>query len=773
MGGLPVLPDASGRAAVRGARFALALTAVAWVGYLIELTLRLARSPLGVRPVAETLVYLVLVSLLAGSASAYLLARLGHFQRAGRHRRVPRSTIDGHFDHREPSATVLVPSYREEEHVVVLTLLTCALQEYPDLRVVLLIDDPPRPRDPDAAQALDRAREIPGEVQALLAEPSHRFEAALAAYESTIHPDGHADGTTLEVLAEYYDDAASWINTQRADLDENDHVDQFVAIEVLDRLAGDLAATAVSLREAAMDPRALMSHRRVGQLYRRLAWIFRVEMASFERKRFASLSHEANKAMNLNSYLGLMGGDYRIETSPGGDVLLPAGDGRVDVSIPAADYVVTVDADSVLLPEYCLRLVHHLELPEHQDVAVAQTPYSAYRGAPTRIERMAGATTDVQHIVHQGLTHFDATFWVGANAVIRRTALDDLLVEDDVSGFTVRRYISDRTVIEDTESSIELRDRGWKLHNLPERLSYSATPPDFGSLAVQRQRWANGGLIILPQLLRAWRRRDEDGRRRIRFTEVFLRVNYLASISWASLGLLVLLFYPFDNTLLSRLAVLTALPYFAAMANDLRRSGYKRTDIFRVYAFNLLLLPVNLVGTIQSIGQGIGGHKIDFVRTPKVKNRTVVALPYLLLPLLLVWWSVRTLAIDIEEQNLVHGAFATANLAGAAYAFVAFVGIRHALVDVAVSLRDYVYRPVAPAAPVEEIPHWASVLYVGGSIPEEVERNAPLAVALAAHDGDSANSIAVEGDGLRRWIEQTDVELPVDLTEPTTAGDRR
>ena len=36
--------------------------------------------------------------------------------------------------------------------------------------------------------------------------------------------------------------------------------------------------------------------------------------------------------------------------------------------------------------------------------------------------------------------------------------------------------------------------------NYPERLSYSATPPDFGSLVVQRRRWANGGLLILPKL---------------------------------------------------------------------------------------------------------------------------------------------------------------------------------------------------------------------------------------------------------------------------------
>ena len=39
-------------------------------------------------------------------------------------------------------------------------------------------------------------------------------------------------------------------------------------------------------------------------------------MTSFERKQYVSLSHEANKAMNLNSYIGLMGGRYREVDSP-------------------------------------------------------------------------------------------------------------------------------------------------------------------------------------------------------------------------------------------------------------------------------------------------------------------------------------------------------------------------------------------------------------------------------------------------------------------------
>src|SRR5690606_5256104 len=212
--------------------------------------------------------------------------------------------------------------------------------------------------------------------------------------------------------------------------------------------------------------------------------------------------------------------------------------------------ILTLDADSLLLREYCLRLVHFMEQPGNERVGVTQTPYSSFRGAATRIERLAGATTDLQHILHQGKTHYDATFWVGANAVIRKAALEDIVETETSGGFVVKRYVQDRTVIEDTESSIDLGTHGWSLANHPERLSYSATPPDFGSLVVQRRRWANGGLLIMPKLVRQVRERRARGER-VRLSEILLRVNYMASITWASFGLLFLLAYPYDSRLLS------------------------------------------------------------------------------------------------------------------------------------------------------------------------------------------------------------------------------
>src|SRR6202034_1954851 len=323
--------------------------------------------------------------------------------------------------------------------------------------------------------------------------------------------------------------------------------------------------------------------------------------------------------------------------------------------------------------------------------AIAQTRYSAFPGSATRLERIAGASTDLQHIVHQGLTYYDATFWVGANAVIRKRALNEIAESSYIGDWEIKHYIRDRTVIEDTESTIDMGIHGWRLFNVPERMSYSATPPDFGSLAIQRRRWANGGLLIVPKLRRQSRARRRAGQR-TRFGELFLRWNYMASISWSSISLLILLAFPFSAALISPLLALIALPYFLAMASDLRYCGYKRLDVLRVYGFNLILLPVNLAGTLSSIVQGITASKAPFARTPKVKDRTVVPPFPLIAPFVLIGLAGFTFYHAYVNHLTENACYAALNVILACYAVVAFIGLRNSLVDLWIHGTAPLYR---------------------------------------------------------------------------------
>jgi len=366
---------------------------------------------------------------------------------------------------------------------------------------------------------------------------------------------------------------------------------------------------------------------------------------------------------------------------------VPRARGTMDV--PDAELVLTLDADSVLVPDYALRLEHVMRLPGNERVAVVQTPYSAFPGAPGVVERIAGATTDIQYLIHQGFTRYNATFWVGANALLRKAALEDICTEHDERGYRVRKYIQDRTVIEDTESSIDLADRGWTLVNYPERLAYSATPSDFGSLLIQRRRWANGGLIILPKALRhlfrgpkAWRKTAEG----------FCRVHYLTSVAFANVALLVILFGSFERNAYIAWLLVSSLPYMYLYARDLVLCGYRWSDFLRVYALNVLLVPIHLGGSLKSLHQAATGRKTPFARTPKVTGRTAAPGAYVLAEYGLLAAALVMVGINVFDRHWLSAGFAFTYAVTAGYAIDRFIGRRASVED----LRLWLRRPATP-----------------------------------------------------------------------------
>lgn len=713
---LPILHDRPSTRKITLSRIAIVLTALFWVIYLVDTVIRqFFDGPHTFQFTIQAISYLIVVTLLTFSALMYLITRQGALQRFSRHVRVPRADLDNYFSAHKAGLTVLIPSYNEEVSVIRKTIISALMQEYPNKRVVLLIDDSPNQPTADARKKLTQTRNIGKEIVRQFAEPRKRFRHFVAADE--IGTDQKSINRFQAELIEEYRWAATWLTTFADNETIDDHVDVFFADQVIRALANELSLTAQALEASVRDKQPLLPAR-LSQLSQRLGWIFGGDVDVFERRAYASLSHEPNKAMNLNSYIGLMGGSYRLMRGADGTVLLPVHSGSAEAAlvIPDSEFVLTLDADSILLREYCLRLVYFLQQPENERVAVVQTPYSSFRGAPTRIERLAAATTDVQHILHQGMTHYGATFWVGANAVIRKKALEDIVEKEHVGGFEIKRYIQDWTVIEDTESSIDMTLRGWSLVNYPERLSYSATPPDFGALIVQRRRWANGGLLILPKFFARIAAAKRSGEH-VSAAEIFVRINYMASIAWASFGLVLMLVYPYDGRLLSPLVVLAALPYFIAMASDFKYSGYKYSDVIRIYGFNLILLPVNMAGVLKSIQQALTGKKIPFARTPKVKNRTISPTLFLITPLLIVGFSVFTFMRSYHEGNWGNATFAALNALLATWAIIACIGLWSTVTDLWQSIKNWLWVEVdtrstsAPAA--DAVFDWRAALHHG------------------------------------------------------------
>ena len=676
-------------------KLALLGTLLVTVGFFGEVfpILRLGFADHAFRAIIDNILYLSFLGFLIYGNMLYLFSRIGYFKRLAAHRPATEEELRGFYNTTAPAVTYLIPSYKEEERSIRQALLSAALQEYPDRQVVLLLDDPPNPKNPDDLASLVQARQLPEEIHKLLYAEHQKYEGAAKDYQKR-ETAGLLDlKAECLRLSERYQDVARWFEKQTKLCAINDHTDALFSEKILRARALTHHEQAYELLELAQridDLPAEQAKARLHQEYCRLSTLFSAQLSSFERKRYRNLSHEPNKAMNLNSYMSLMGTCVQEIQRKDGLYLEETTSQPHAPRIRDAAYVIILDADSLVLPEYALRLIHILETPGNEKIAVIQTPYSAVPNAPSALERVAGASTDVQYFISQGSTWYGATFWVGASAVLRKAALEDVGTIHCSAGYPIRKYIQDRTLIEDTDSTLDLIQKGWRLYNYPERLAYSATPPDFGSLLIQRGRWSNGGLLVVPKLLSYL----STGPLSVsKICEALFRFYSLVSMAGISAGFFLLLVWPYANELNTWWFALVGVPYYLLYMRDLQLAGFwRRGEILRVFALNVLLVPVLLMGTLKSLRQAWNGEKSPFTRTPKVLERTQVPACYILYAFTFLFWLVTAASIDFMNHHWFDGAFALVNAGILYYAITRFIGLRNCRTDLALSWQSWRLR---------------------------------------------------------------------------------
>ena len=307
----------------------------------------------------------------------YQVTRLGRLRRIQEHQ-ASSCTEDGHpwFVAEAPALTILVPSYREELPVIRQTLLSAALQDYPNKRVVLLLDDPPAPKTRQDQSALWAARSLPFDLQTLLASPYCYVTDAKSAFRSRQSTTDFALGEECVWLSDCYRWAAEWFEVQAKEAPVESHTDVWFVEHILTQPAQVCrkeSAQWFARRRQISDVPCETLQQEIDAAYVCLAARFRVEFDVFERKQYCNLSHEPNKAMNLNSFLGIMGKRVKPVRRKDGLYLEDTDHNRSRL-VPDTPYVITLDADSLLKPRYATTLVRLMEQPEHAQVAVAQTP---------------------------------------------------------------------------------------------------------------------------------------------------------------------------------------------------------------------------------------------------------------------------------------------------------------------------------------------------------------------------------------------------------------
>jgi hypothetical protein len=260
-------------------------------------------------PVWQEAIYVLLGLALAYGAFAHVLCHLGYVTR--RRDRAGPPKAEDLARGRATRFGALIPSYREEPEFVYRAMLSVALQRHDDKWLRLLVDDPPEPCGPEHKRLLEAARALPDQVRAFL-EPFGRIaaRASTTAAQGAEHAPGALVRAHRELAARFARLAREW-PAETAD-------DRFFRKQVLARLAADHAHDAAAV---SADPVAARAE--IAALRNR----FSVRRGDFRAQALRQSHHAANKAMNLNAAIDLVGRRVRevrregarlLEDSPSG-----------------------------------------------------------------------------------------------------------------------------------------------------------------------------------------------------------------------------------------------------------------------------------------------------------------------------------------------------------------------------------------------------------------------------------------------------------------------
>ncbi len=151
------------------------------------------------------------------------------------------------------------------------------------------------------------------------------------------------------------------------------------------------------------------------------------------------------------------------------------------------EFVVVFDADHVPARNFLQETVGYFGTDEK--LFLVQTPHFFLNKDP--IERnlsaigMPAENEMFYSVVQKGLDKWNAAFFCGSAAVLRRQALEQ------VGGF------HGSSITEDAESALELHSRGWNSLYIDKPMIAGLQPVTFESFIGQRSRWCRGMLQIL------------------------------------------------------------------------------------------------------------------------------------------------------------------------------------------------------------------------------------------------------------------------------------
>ncbi len=158
------------------------------------------------------------------------------------------------------------------------------------------------------------------------------------------------------------------------------------------------------------------------------------------------------------------------------------------MTLTKGDFICVFDCDHVATRGFLQATMGSFLIDDR--LALIQTPHYFY--SPDPFERNLSAARHIPNEgalfygpVQQGNDNWNATFFCGSCAVIRRSALDE------IGGFAVE------TVTEDAHTALKLQRLGWNSAFLSVPLAAGLATERLGLHVIQRTRWARGMTQIL------------------------------------------------------------------------------------------------------------------------------------------------------------------------------------------------------------------------------------------------------------------------------------
>ena len=165
-----------------------------------------------------------------------------------------------------------------------------------------------------------------------------------------------------------------------------------------------------------------------------------------------------------------------------------AGNLNAALKLTDGEIVIVVDADHMLNRDFIARTIDYFCDPA---VGFVQTPQEYYNidsfqhVFDSKRGRLWSDGQMFHHVVQPAANRWNAAFFVGTGAALRRSALDA------IGGFATE------TVTEDLHTSIRFHRAGYRSVYVEEPLGYMLAPQSLHQFLTQRLRWGQGAMQVL------------------------------------------------------------------------------------------------------------------------------------------------------------------------------------------------------------------------------------------------------------------------------------